>query len=494
MATIIRKTIQMLNSPKAFYLALGIFAAQAVWYALSAVYPAAFDEEVHLGITKIYAHQWGPFFSSQPDGANAFGPVVRDPSYLYHYLMSFPYRLLTDITHNAIIQIVAMRFINIALFGAGLVVVWRLLRQMRLPMYLTHLAMLFFVLTPLVPQLAGQINYDNLFFLVVAAALKLTVDLVQQIRRGDALSVPKLLILASLCLLGSLVKYAFLPAVLAIVLLLVWGLRGRKPVPLVRQLWQGFRGLSPVKRVGLAALLLLALGLFIQMYGVNTLRYGSPVPGCEKVLDIDSCMEYSPWARNYKFAHDVTIIRDNNILIYSVTWIWFVMRSFFFAINGPASGYYVGEPLPILLATAYTVLIAGIVFVSMYGRKIWRAYPELAGVMAIGVVYMVILWHHNFSEFKEIGMPVAISGRYLVPFLLFAYIVLALAFSMALRRRPRMKMALAGVCLAVFLTQGGLVTFLEHSDNGWLWPNPTVRSVNSAARDVLTPFAVRHIP
>ena len=79
---------------------LTVFVLQALWFALSALYPMAFDEEVHFGIINIYAHQWSPFLAGQPAGADSFGAIARDPSYLFHYLMSFPYRLLEQITRH----------------------------------------------------------------------------------------------------------------------------------------------------------------------------------------------------------------------------------------------------------------------------------------------------------------------------------------------------------------------------------------------------------
>ena len=79
---------------------MALFVLQAAWIALSGRYPMAFDENFHLGIIRLYAHHISPFWSGQPAGANAFGAVARDPSYLYQYLMSFPYRLVSIFTSS----------------------------------------------------------------------------------------------------------------------------------------------------------------------------------------------------------------------------------------------------------------------------------------------------------------------------------------------------------------------------------------------------------
>src|SRR5689334_19618168 len=77
---------------------LGFFIFEALWVALSAVYPMAFDEDFHLGVIKIYAHQWLPFLSDNAVNTGQFGALSRDPSYLYHWLMSFPFRLVALFT------------------------------------------------------------------------------------------------------------------------------------------------------------------------------------------------------------------------------------------------------------------------------------------------------------------------------------------------------------------------------------------------------------
>src|ERR1700721_3858493 len=84
---------------KGFYrFVIVFFVFEAAWIALTAAYPQAFDEQFHFGLIKIYSHYLLPFLSKQPAGANQFGAVARDPSYLYHYSMSFPYRLIELIT------------------------------------------------------------------------------------------------------------------------------------------------------------------------------------------------------------------------------------------------------------------------------------------------------------------------------------------------------------------------------------------------------------
>src|SRR5689334_14996904 len=110
----LRVKLEKILSSRRFYLVvIGFFALESVWVALSSRYPMAFDEDFHFGIIKIYAHHWLPFLSGQPASANAYGALAADPSYMYHFLMSFPYRIAAFFTDSQAAQVIILRFLNI---------------------------------------------------------------------------------------------------------------------------------------------------------------------------------------------------------------------------------------------------------------------------------------------------------------------------------------------------------------------------------------------
>src|SRR4051812_32904691 len=100
--------MKFLSSRKFFYATIVLLVLESLWIALTARYPQPFDEQVHFGLIQLHAQSWLPFFTNQPTGADAYGAVVRDPSYLYHYLMSFPYRLLAHATSSEAAQIIGL--------------------------------------------------------------------------------------------------------------------------------------------------------------------------------------------------------------------------------------------------------------------------------------------------------------------------------------------------------------------------------------------------
>src|SRR5665213_1702427 len=216
--TSIRHRIMAIIGSRTFFRGVPLLLVlQAAWIALSGRYPMAFDEDFHLGIIRLYAHHLGPFWSGQPANADMFGAVARDPSYLYQYLMSFPYRLISLFTSDQTIQVLILRAINIGLFSSGVVLYRRLGLKTGASTALVNICTLLFILIPITPLLAAQINYDNLLLPASAITLLLAVNFEAFLAKHKRLNVKILLQLLIACLLTSLVKYAFLPMFVAII-------------------------------------------------------------------------------------------------------------------------------------------------------------------------------------------------------------------------------------------------------------------------------------
>src|SRR5260221_3428494 len=227
--------VKWLRSERFFYVIIALLGLQAVWFALSARYPMAFDENFHFGLIQLHTNQWLPFFTNQPAHADIYGPVARDPSYLYHFLLSVPYRLITLFTYNQAVQVIILRFINIALALGAVILARRVLFRLGISRALSHASLLLFALVPIVPFLFAHINYDNLFFLVLIWTLLLTFDWLDALKRHQV-SLSQTITLLSLLALGCLVKYPFLPVAVAIAVVMAWRLfkvRGSLP-----KIWQ----------------------------------------------------------------------------------------------------------------------------------------------------------------------------------------------------------------------------------------------------------------
>ena len=496
-----RKIVNFLGSRKFFALLLIIFGVEAAWIALTARYPQAFDEQSHLGIIQLYAHQWSPFFAHQPSGADVYGALTRDPSYLYHYLMSFPWRLITHLTHSFTAQVIIMRFLNIILFGSSFFMFRKVLGYTPASKALIQVSLLFLALTPVVPLLASQINYDNMFIPLSGLAVLWCLRFVRAFREQQRIQFDILAQLAVICLLGSLVKYAFLPifaAIFVIITIILWRARSDQ---LRSMLSQGWRAISRVQRVVYAAILLVSIGLFTQIYAINILRYHTPVPECDQVLSVKECAGYAPWLRNYDIVQSKTTPPFWQEVTYSFDWLYHSMGELIFTISSSFNtmgtvDYYVGTQTIAVEVLAWSIFGIGVLVSLLYAKYIWRNETLRLFVVIIGV-YVFALWAQNYEDYLHTGQPLAIHGRYLLPILPLVYVIVALAVRKLLQARRIMsgvsfstrKVTLAAIVLVVLCTQGGgSLTYIVRSDPSWFWPQSTAaQRVNAKAKKILNP-------
>ena len=495
MRIILQRFKTLVNSRRFFRAILAFFIIEATWIALSAAYPQAFDEEFHFGIIKVYSHYWLPFLSSQPPGADAYGAVLRDPSYLYHYAMSFPYRLIALAVHGQTAQVISMRFINIALAATGLVLFRRVLLHARVSPALTNVSLALFVLLPVVPQVAGQVNYDNLLFPLVAWACLLTMQAVDELKRR-APSVRTLLTLAALCVFATQVKYEFLPIFVGIVLFLAYTLfrnfRGKWRL-LLPSLLKSWRLQSVPVRVVLMVVFAISLGMFAQRDGYNLVTHHALTPDCGKVLNVHTCSAYGPWNFNYQNHQYVQSqkgkITFDNPITYTGWWAYWLWYRSFFVINGPP-GFVNYPPLPAPAAASALIGIAGLVAVCFQGRRIFRGNPYVQFFLVIAVIYLAALWAEGYMQYRYTDVFELMNGRYILPVLLPVVVIIGQALAGMLRNLPTLKISLAMLALLFFLEGGGVLTFIMRSDSSWDWPNSAVVHVNNGAREVLRPVII----
>lgn len=486
-----RRFVRLLGSPACFRLVLILLIVQAVWIALSGRYAMAFDEDFHLGIIRLYAQHASPFWGTQAPGGGTFGAVARDPSYLYQFLMAVPYRVIKLFTGDQTVQVLWLRAINIGLFAGGVALYRRLMLKIGLSTALVQACLLVFVLLPVVPLLAAQINYDNLLLPLTAVALLLTIKLEERLTRQRRLDAKVLLQLLVICLLTCLVKYAFLPVFAAItgfVAVRVWQTRSSLSgrwfglVPSWRQLGKGVQ-------TGLAVSVVVAAGLFAERYVVNVVRYHALVPDCSQVLSIKQCRQYGPWIRDYNFKlNKLDTDAKASPLTFTTDWFYGMWLRLFFAVDGPANDFQTRGPLIMPGVAGMVFAVAGAVALLFSAPRLLKKYGTPVGWLFVAVIlsYGFALWLDELQAFIATAQPVAINGRYLLPILPLVFLLIAAAIR-ELVTRPALKAAIAGVAIVSLLWGGGALTYILRSNNAWYWPNPAIRHLNYDVQRTLGP-------
>lgn len=455
-----------IGSRRFFYAALVLFGAQASSIAAFSKYPMAYDESYHLGIIQLYSTKWLPFFGKQPAHASGLGPLTVYPSYLYHYLMSFPYRAFHAITPSIAANVIFLRFIDILFFAIGFWVFRKVLLEMKLPAALAHAVLFCIMLLPVVTFLAANINYDSLEFMLLAYAMLLTVRIVQQITAGSV-SLKALCWLITTCCFASLTMYSFLPIFVGIVVCLsLLAVLHRKTLAV------NYFRIAGLRTFAMLALLVLGVGLFTYRYGVNVIRYHSPDPQCNQVLSVSYCEGYGVWARNYALAEKPhPAMSPGRFVLFNRVWATQLLSGLFSVVSTQGGGM-VMPPIHVLADAAFAVAAVGTLAALIYRRELLRRYGTLlAVVLIIGAGYLLALWIQNYMDFTHLGTFVAIQSRYLVPVLPMATLIPALGIREVIKHRPTAVSAMSFSVICLFLLCGGVVTYAVRSSPSWYWPH-----------------------
>ena len=412
LGTLLNRLKDVVGSKRFFYFAVAIFGLQAGWIAVASKFPMAYDETYHLGIIQQYSRKWLPFFAHQPAHASGLGPLTVDPSYLYHYLMSFPYRVFHVITPSLQANVIFLRLIDVVFFAVGFWLFRKVLLEMKLPAAVVNAMLFCIMLLPVVTFLAANINYDSLQFLLLGYAMLLTVRIGHQIAAQNvSLHAVGWLILT--CCFASLTMYSFLPIFVGIVVCLgLLTILHRKDLTVQAFKFQG------IKTYLMLLLLIVGVGLFSYRYGVNVIRYHSPDPQCNQVLSVSYCEGYGPWARNYALAQKPHPPMDlGRFVLFNRVWAT-QLASGLFSVISIEGGGTIMPPIHILADVAFLVAIIGTVAAIVYRQEIFRHYGSLfIVVVVIGAGYALALWIQNYMDFTHLGAFVAIQSRYLVPIL-----------------------------------------------------------------------------
>jgi hypothetical protein len=465
-----------------FRTTLILFIAEAAWVAITSNFPMAFDESYHFGLIQFFSHHLNPLVSSQPSSTYNLGDIAHNPSFLYHYLMSFPYRLISFITSDLKTQIISLRFINIAMMVASLVFMKRILRQLSLPNSLNNIILLVFALTPLVTVLAAQMNYDNLLLLLSIIAVYVLLIVSEKVGEGK-IDVIRIVSIICICLYASLVQFEFLPIFLGIVIVLTWQLVGlvrKDKQKLIKQIKQSYLAVSIQTKALLLVLLVLGSGLFATFYGYNLVKYHNIVPQCNQVLTTTECEQYYSWDRNYTVtnydrAHNIKATM--NPLRY--TEFWFKVEYYqLFGEIFPTGGliYIARDFYVIIIALSVISTLCAIVTI----KQILTRFKLTWLTCVIAITYLSVLWLRNYHDYLNLGQPLAIQGRYLVPVLIYIYVMFGLGITQVLefKRMPQiiLRPLIAFIVIASFVYFGGFARYVSQVSPRYGWPKTAIQS------------------
>lgn len=470
------------------------FVINALWIALSAVFPMMFDEELHFGVIQIYSHQLSPFITSQSPETVFHGDLTRSASYLFHYLMSFPFRFIALFTQDITTQVIFLRIINVFFVVVGLWLFRKLLLLGGFSNALTNLSIFFFTLIPLVPFTAAHINYDNLIMIFTPALFYAALKTVQKSKH----QITWLLGLIIIGCLGSIVKFTFLPVFVAVILFLAVALWRQYGKQLPKKLWSQYKALSKPLVIILTLMTLLSSGLFLERYGGNIVQYRTHEPKCDRIHSKELCSQYNVWNRNTKWAERY---QQNPTPLWNPVeytfyrWVPHIFNDLFRAGAYTGGAIEIRQPLGtlefttgniVLRITGWAVFIGALIASIFTWRRLQNKQIRYLFLSSIAL-YAAALWVKNYSDYTTYGIPVATQGRYFIPFLIPLIAMGGYALSNAIQKQY-IKGIILGILLLLFTQGAGATTYILYSNNNWYWPNNSVIQTNNNAQNFLKLF------
>lgn len=464
----------ILRSKRFTYAVIAIFVVQAVWVALTFSW-VIFDEMFHFGIINVYTNHMWPTIYNQPLAYDVYRDFAGEGSKLYHFLMSFPLRFIEMFVQDSINQLRILRLLNVGFVAVGLVYIYKLFSVVGLSRSLSNIIMLAFVTLPITPWIGGTVNYDNFIFMLTPIFIILSIS---QYRNPN--SVRGWLGLLVIGMLASLAKFTFLPIFLIGALVPMYALWRSDTRRLTG--WSELR--RPIALASTAVLVVLTF-LFVQTYGLNTIRYGTPRPSCEASLGLERCRVNSVIKRNEELRVAKQNTQRKSAPLYSYDWLHEMHRKFFYSYGSKEQ-----PPVPGVLWSYSALGMLGLLSVVAVATYRTRILGQIGVLLAFVLVYIAIVFVEHYKIYEEYAIPLAVQSRYLLPVLPIIMAGMIVSLQTVLRdklpdARYRLTViAMLGLLGIGILQGGGILTHLVRMDSSRYWPGISQR-INGTLNTVL---------
>ncbi len=380
------------------------FILQAIFFAATTRYGLPPDEVYHFTYIKLFAENFPSPFLTNQGGYDVLLEATRNPFFLYHYLLSFPYLLVSSLDNSFIF----LRFINI-LFGIGsLYLVYKIAVLSKLPALITNISIFMLCSTLMFVFLSGSISYDNLFVLLSLCGIFVMLKLLKKV------SAKNILALTAIIVAGSLVKINFLP--MAFVLVAIFAYKYHKKIPIV--IFDFKKSFNKARIINIfICILICMLGiLFTEKYVLNLIHYKKLAPNCEQVRSLEDCR------RNALFRREEMLVASNQkgeigLPQYTINWFSTMLDRTF--------GIFAHERfLPNKFIDIYSRIL--IVLSTVLIIRYWTFKDKILSIFTIIILFntLSLLIFENYAKYKDTGiLGLAVHGRYLFAILPLIYIL-----------------------------------------------------------------------
>ncbi len=478
---IFEKTKAFIGSRRFLIFIFVWFVFQAGWMSFSNRYNAPHDEASHVSSISEYS-------------ANGFSPILRlenledgshykstySTSYFYYYTMSVPYKVVTSLSGSKFIMLAVMRFINLVISFVGLYVLVKLLKRLmpRQPV-MTNFVAFTYVCTTVYTYIAGGVSYDNMQLLMLFASFYFFIDYFKAQRLQTIMWFILFSSLAVVTKFTSLLIVVPLFAYLLYRIVRDWGE--------FNKLFKRFFIYKDKIRVkNLTAFIFFILVILAVLHRPinNIVKYGTPEPRCRQVYSLDVCLRDGLFERNYKLRNiNKDTDRINLYTYYFGLWINNMRNTTFGIYNSTQAR----DDTALIRGASWLLIFVTPLLIYSQRKKLAQDRTR-AALISVAGIYCLILVLKNYSTYLELGAPLALQGRYILPVLPFLYLASAIILDGVFTKKWA-KGVLLTLGLFVLLTSG-LTSYILLSDDDWYFENNAVEVANDAAKNIVRPLEV----
>lgn len=474
MNKIANKIIRIIASKYFFWAVIVFFVLQSMWIVFSSAYPLPYDEIFHFGVINIFGHQWSPFILAQPTVYDVYGNLAHGDATIFHYLMSFPHRIVSLFTSNLAIQVVSLRMICVAMASIGLLLFNKLFQKIGIKQIFINVSMLLFVLLPISTYVSATVNYDNMLFPLTAIFLIICVDIL--LSKEVVWSQYAWFIIVG-CI-ASLVKYSFLPVFAIGFIYLVAVTYKRHGRQIFSKIFKSFHTASRLTTLSLIGLIIIATGMFSAVYVQNTILYGSPRPDCEQIMSQERCEMNKVFLR---YSNEEAT-KNTRTLMQTPDYV-----SFWFLQMARWTSSTVYWPLPIVFTIVFVGGFVGL-FSLAYAWKLLKKQTGFYFLATISTGLTITVFLRTYVRYIEIHAISAIQPRYLLSVVPIILVMMVISINFILKSKKNMKLSILLITLLLFTQGGGLTTYILQYQNIWYWQNSKVIEANNIAKKILRPL------
>ena len=488
MAKYSNKFIAALGSKFLTYSLLLFFFLQASWVAVSYRFPMLFDENYHFNVIKYFIDNQSPIITAQDTKYDVLGNLMYGNASLFHQLMSYPLMLIQHLTDNFMFEVIGLRLIGVGLTVLGLYLFVKLFIDNGVPRIFANLTVFVYSMFPLTTLVAATTSYDNLLFPIMAAFLIAGSNIIKM----KKFNLKSYIIFICIGLLGCLVKFTFLPVMLAgvIYMSIVEYKRTKNPKNIVATTKKDFRDTNKPIFYGLLLITTVLTLLFSARYLVPVYKYHSPMPDCAKILSYPRCEKSGVYYMGEISKKTKDTRKAYSFYEYGYNWIWQIEGQFSGTANSTIDGRIeVGSRLPIfdlLMFTQFTLGFLALVYM-------WRSLkkPNNWNFMLFVSAFLVLsIFLFNIASYYSANTDLNVQSRYLLSILPILIMMSIVATSKLIGKRPVAKILLLLVVISLSFQGGGLTKHILESNQTWYWQKPKVINTNNKAREALQPLII----